>query len=94
MASAFDSPRNLSFYAVPAAWFISIAPRFYASYLYRKTTKRAFPNKCPRTFVSEIAAEQGIDAATRGRIIRAECAQANGFENIGLFAAAVVAGNL
>lgn len=31
---------------------------------------------------------------TKGRIIRAEGAQQNGFENIGLFASAVLAGNL
>lgn len=32
--------------------------------------------------------------ATKERIVRAEGAQQNGFENIGLFAAAVVAGNM
>lgn len=35
-----------------------------------------------------------LSAATRATIIRAEGAQQNGFENIGLFAAAVVAGNI
>lgn len=37
---------------------------------------------------------QSIDSATKGRIIRAVSAQQNGFENIGFFATAVVAGNL
>ena len=40
-----------------------------------------------------VAEDQSIDQATKGRILRAESAQQNGFENIGLFAAAVVAGN-
>jgi hypothetical protein len=35
-----------------------------------------------------------LETATKERITRAEGAQQNGFENIGLFAAAVVAGNI
>jgi uncharacterized MAPEG superfamily protein len=35
-----------------------------------------------------------FDIATKEKIIRAEGAQQNGFENVGLFAAAVVAGNI
>lgn len=37
--------------------------------------------------------DQTIDAATKAKITRAAGAQANGFENLPLFAAAVVAGN-
>lgn len=36
---------------------------------------------------------QTLDAATKQRIVRAEGAQQNGFENVGLFASAVVAAN-
>jgi len=41
-----------------------------------------------------VSENQGIDSTTKGRIIRAESAQQNGFENVGLFATAVVAGNM
>ena len=37
---------------------------------------------------------QSLDQATKDKIVRAEGAQQNGFENLGLFASAVVAGNM
>ncbi|KAL9118864.1 MAG: hypothetical protein Q9187_004582, partial [Circinaria calcarea] len=48
----------------------------------------------PRTAIAAIAADQSIDQATKDRITRADGAQHNAFENIGLFATAVVAGNM
>ncbi|EMF10590.1 uncharacterized protein SEPMUDRAFT_49896 [Sphaerulina musiva SO2202] len=87
-ASAFDLTRNYSLYTIPAAWVLSIAPHFYAASLGK------FDNKSPRAYTKESHADQSIDKATKERIVRAEGAQQNGFENIGLFAAAVVAGNM
>ncbi|KAF2150194.1 hypothetical protein K461DRAFT_300643 [Myriangium duriaei CBS 260.36] len=87
-ASALDLTRNLSLYAVPAAWVLSIAPHFYAASLGR------FDNKNPRTYTRETEGDQSIDKATKGKILRAESAQMNGFENVGLFASAVVIGNV
>ncbi|PVH88067.1 hypothetical protein DL98DRAFT_544593 [Cadophora sp. DSE1049] len=89
MASLFDTPRNFSFYTVPAAWLIAFLPHPYAVSLSKK-----FDNVSPRTYVGSLQKDQTIDQATKDRIIRAEGAQSNGFENLGLFAAAVVAGNL
>ena len=77
-----------SLYTIPAAWVLSIAPHFYAASLGK------FDNKSPRAYTKESSSDQSIDKATKERIIRAEGAQQNGFENIGLFAAAVVAGNI
>ena len=45
----------------------------------------------PRDFTSEVVNDQALDSKTKGRIVRAEAAQANGFENLGFFSAAVVA---
>ncbi|KAF2028658.1 hypothetical protein EK21DRAFT_113672 [Setomelanomma holmii] len=87
-ANILDLPRNFSLYAIPAAWLLSIAPHFYAASLGK------FDNKNPRTYTSDTEADQSIDKATKAKIIRAEGAQQNGFENIGLFAAAVVIGNV
>ncbi|KZM23748.1 uncharacterized protein EKO05_0005682 [Ascochyta rabiei] len=87
-ANILDLPRNFSLYAIPAAWILSIAPHFYAASLGK------FDNKNPRTYTRETESDQSIDKATKAKIIRAEGAQQNGFENIGLFAAAVVIGNV
>ncbi|KAF2758380.1 hypothetical protein EJ05DRAFT_499904 [Pseudovirgaria hyperparasitica] len=87
-ASILDTTRNLSLYTIPAAWVLSIAPHFYAASLGK------FDNKQPRTYTKDSESDQSIDKATKSTIIRAEGAQQNGFENIGLFAAAVVIGNV
>lgn len=78
-----------SLYTIPAAWVVAIAPHFYAASLGGKT----FDNRSPRTYTASLKDTQTLDAATKQRIIRAEGAQQNGFENVGLFAAAVVAAN-
>ncbi|KAM3417022.1 hypothetical protein BST61_g8605 [Cercospora zeina] len=82
------SANNFSFYSIPAAWILCIAPHFYAASLGK------FDNKAPRSYTKETGNDQSIDKATKDRIVRAEGAQQNGFENLGLFAAAVVAGNV
>ncbi|KAL6711898.1 hypothetical protein ACN47E_002941 [Coniothyrium glycines] len=87
-ANILDLPRNFSLYAVPAAWVLSIVPHFYAASLGK------FDNKNPRTYTQDTKSDQSIDKATKAKIIRAEGAQQNGFENLGLFAAAVVIGNV
>lgn len=89
-----SQPRNYSFYSVPAAWILCALPHLYAAGLYSRTTRKRFDNRAPRSLTAKLEADQTIDKATKGRIIRAEGAQQNGFENVGLFAAAVVAGNV
>ncbi|ERF76253.1 hypothetical protein EPUS_04330 [Endocarpon pusillum Z07020] len=94
MASLFNTTSNISLYTVPFAWALCLAPRVYATQLYEKASSRQFDNREPRSFTKMVMENQSIDSATKGRIIRAESAQQNGFENIGFFATAVVAGNL
>ncbi|TVY51820.1 hypothetical protein LCER1_G005717 [Lachnellula cervina] len=89
MASLFDTTRNFSFYAPPAAWLLAFIPHAIAASL-----SKTFDNRSPRTYVKSLEADQTIDKATKDLIIRCEGAQSNGFENLGLFAAAVVAGNV
>jgi uncharacterized MAPEG superfamily protein len=55
---------------------------------------KKFDNTCPRTYTSSLKDDQTLDKKTKDQIIRAEGAQQNGFENLGLFAAAIVAGNI
>ncbi|KAF2218258.1 hypothetical protein BDZ85DRAFT_270720 [Elsinoe ampelina] len=87
-ANILDTTRNLSLYTLPAAWVLSIVPHFYAASMGK------FDNKCPRTYVRDTENDQSIDKATKAKIARAEAAQSNGFENLGLFAAALTIGNV
>lgn len=108
-AAAFDFTRNWSLYSVPAAWLLSIAPHFYAASLGKFDNKnpRTYTREADSdqsiskgklqpicmTLRSHLKADTAF-VATKATIVRAEGAQQNGFENIGLFAAAVVIGNV
>jgi uncharacterized MAPEG superfamily protein len=85
---------NLSFYTIPVAWTVALLPHSYTIWLYQKSTSKPYDNRQPRNLVQTINSQPNLDADTKGRIARAQMAQQNGFENIGLFAAAVVAGNM
>lgn len=85
---------NISLFTIPLAWALCLAPHVYATQLYQHASSRQFDNCTPRSLIKIVTDNQTIDSATKDRIIRAESAQQNGFENVGLFAAAVVAGNM
>ncbi|PMD15456.1 hypothetical protein NA56DRAFT_733632 [Hyaloscypha hepaticicola] len=89
MASLFDTTRNFSIYAIPAAWVIAFLPHAYAA-----SQSKSFDNRSPRTYTQTLEQDQTISKANKSRIIRAEAAQTNGFKNLPLFATAVLAGNL
>ncbi|KAF2430677.1 hypothetical protein EJ08DRAFT_633411 [Tothia fuscella] len=89
-ANILDTTRNYSLYTIPLAWALAIAPHMYAASL----GGSKFDNTAPRTYTSSLKEDQTLDKATKDKIIRAEGAQSNGFENLPLFAAAVVAGNV
>lgn len=84
---------NLSFETIPIVWLISIAPRFWSRRVYKKAVNKSMDVHHPREFSKTIANDKTLDARTQGQLLRAEAAVANGFDNIGLFAAAIVAGN-
>lgn len=85
---------NLSFYAIPIAWALCLVPHAYAHFLYETKSSSKADNRKPRSFVASLDQNQSLDKATKDTISRAEAAQQNGFESIGFFAAAVVAGNV
>ncbi|GAA5961521.1 hypothetical protein JCM8115_006703 [Rhodotorula mucilaginosa] len=85
---------NYSLLSVPAVWLLGIGTHWSAIYL--STVSREIPkfdNVSPRQYVAEIAklAKTSKDAR---QLCRTEAAQQNIFENIGLYAAAIVAGNV
>lgn len=69
-------------------------PHIYSSGEYTKATGKKLDIRNPRQWTQTIAQEPALDAKTKGQLLRAEAAQQNGFENLGFFAAAVVAGNM
>ncbi|KAI9688308.1 MAG: hypothetical protein M1820_010268 [Bogoriella megaspora] len=94
MATLLDPPRNLSYYAIPAAWFLTMAPHAYGAFLASKSSRGGVDRTKPRTLVPALESDQSLDNATKDTIVRAEGAHSNGLENLGLFASAVVAGNV
>lgn len=93
MASIFDTTRNLSLYAVPAAWVLAMIPKFYAAGIYNAASSKQYNAISPRSMPKQIAEDQSVDQATKDRFTRAESASSNGHENLALFATALVAGN-
>ncbi|KAK5128365.1 hypothetical protein LTR85_003033 [Meristemomyces frigidus] len=86
---------NISLYTIPVAWVVAFMPRIYAISTYTSITKKDTKaiSLQPRDFIKIAADDQALDNKMTQRIIRAEAATSNGFENLGLFAAAVAAGN-
>lgn len=90
------APANYSLHLVPLAWLLALLPRAYSILAYTTHSRAqnlATVRKDPRSFKALVAADKTLPPVVRDRIVRAESAGLNGTENIGLFAAAVVAGN-
>ncbi|KEZ41573.1 hypothetical protein SAPIO_CDS7743 [Scedosporium apiospermum] len=85
---AFDN--NISFYTVPAALFLAFIPHAYAVSL---GISRYDPGN-PRKFEATVSSDSTLNKVIKNRILRAKAASTNSFETLGLYAAAVVAGNL
>ncbi|KAM0750642.1 hypothetical protein T439DRAFT_325699 [Meredithblackwellia eburnea MCA 4105] len=84
---------NYSLYSVPAAWMLCIFPHWYAISLTASSKDLPnFKNSCPREFIAKCRALEKQSPVV-ARYLRAEAASQNGFENIGLWAAAVAIGN-
>lgn len=92
--SSILTKTNISLYTLPISWILCLLPRFYAAHLYVSRTSKPLDLLLPRALAARASADPALQHATRDRIVRAEAAQANGLENVGYFAAAVVAGNV
>lgn len=90
------STMNISLYLVPVAWLLAMLPRVYTLTMYNANSKgqnAGAMQKNPRDIASIVAADKTIPPLIRDRIIRAESAMLNGYDNLGFFAAAVAVGN-
>ncbi|GAB1320405.1 hypothetical protein MFIFM68171_10615 [Madurella fahalii] len=90
MGSLLDlSSTNWSYYTVPGAFLMVLVPHTYAFVLAGKN----YDINNPRNTEQNCAKDTTMDKITFRRLSRAKAATANGFETLGLYAAAVVAAN-
>lgn len=90
------STMNISLYLVPVAWVLAMLPRVYTLTVYNSHSKSQNADalqKNPRSITAIVAADKTIPPLIRDRILRAESAMLNGYDNLGFFAAAVAVGN-
>ncbi|KAI1494520.1 hypothetical protein F5X96DRAFT_567017 [Biscogniauxia mediterranea] len=91
MASFLNFNQNISYFTIPVAFFLAMAPRGYSGFA--GPGKKYFDPANPRTFAARLE-NADIDKDVKARILRAEACSANAFEALPLYAAAVVAGNV
>ncbi|TQV99650.1 hypothetical protein V2A60_005106 [Cordyceps javanica] len=85
-----DITKNLSYYTVPAALFACLVPNVLAT----ASAGANYDTANPRTLKDNLEKSDSLDKEAKQRIGRAKAASDNGFETIGLYAAAVVAANV
>jgi len=91
-----DTTKNLSLYAIPAAWGLAMAPHGYAMYLYSANRAPGTPDWdfcAPKKTVANVK-EGKLSPRLQERFLRAEAANDNQFIGLPFFAAAMVAGNV
>jgi len=61
---------NISFYLIPAALVVALAPRLYAANTYKAATggKREQNKQLPRSFAQQVTDDQALDSKTKGRV--------------------------
>ncbi|KEY74485.1 hypothetical protein S7711_04517 [Stachybotrys chartarum IBT 7711] len=88
-----DFTRNLSYFAVPAAFWCAHSAHLYTIVFAGKS----YDNSNPLALRDRIAEEPTLSAeastSSKEHFIRAKNASQNGYETLGLFAAGVVAAN-
>ena len=66
MTSLFPT-QNISFYTIPIAWFLALAPHVYATQLYESKSKKQFDLTQPRGLTAKLAGDQTVDQANKGK---------------------------
>ncbi|PHH63028.1 hypothetical protein CDD81_6359 [Ophiocordyceps australis] len=83
-----DMAKDFSLFTVPAVLIATcMGPHMYAVL----KAGKLYDNANPRGFKEAVDKSEGLDKATKRRIMRAQAASDNGFETLGLYAAGVVA---
>lgn len=85
---------NISLFAVPAYWVLTMLPHQYAIVIITKANNGRWENSNPRSSNWDATLRKSIPAEIYGRYERAEAAHKNGFENLPIFVGAILAGNI
>ncbi|KAF7984259.1 hypothetical protein HWV62_16098 [Athelia sp. TMB] len=86
---------NYSILAIPGAWILTLSPHIFSVVLLAKNAPW-FDAANPRHALNELVPTDKTDAKTRAirlQILRGKAAEANGFENLSVFAGAILAAN-
>ncbi|KAM5351587.1 hypothetical protein ACJ41O_004310 [Fusarium nematophilum] len=84
-----DLSRNYSYFSIPAAFVVIAIPHIYAV----RISAGTYDNANPRGHKENIEKSEKLDKDKKQHILRAKAASENGFETLGLYAAAVAAAN-
>ncbi|KAI1500486.1 hypothetical protein F5X99DRAFT_386183 [Biscogniauxia marginata] len=90
MAAFVDLSKNYSFFSIPAAFFISVIPGAYSSYLAGENNDFAYP----RQLQERVKSDDTMDKAIKNRILRSQAAAANAVETMPLYVGSVLAANI
>ena len=66
MISLFPT-QNISFYTIPIAWVLTLAPHAYATQLCESKIEKQFDLTQPRGLTAKLAGDQTIDQATKDK---------------------------
>ncbi|KAL7803153.1 hypothetical protein V8C43DRAFT_270399 [Trichoderma afarasin] len=89
LIAGLDLSKNYSFFTVPAAFLLCMLPGAFAVAIAGKSFDPANPRQTRAT----VLADDKLDKIQQQRFIRAQGAQENGFETVGLYASGVLAAN-
>jgi uncharacterized MAPEG superfamily protein len=85
---------NLSLLAIPAYYVLSVLPHAYALTVATKGHPEQWDNTCPRSVTLKEKIKSQLSPAEYARYERAEACSANLYENLPLFASAIIVGNM
>jgi uncharacterized MAPEG superfamily protein len=84
---------NLSFFAVPVFWLLTMLPHTYAVLIVASTNNGRWNNASPRSSTWDETLRKSTPKEIYARYERAEAAHKNGMENLPIFIGAILAGN-
>ncbi|KAF2706873.1 hypothetical protein K504DRAFT_459298 [Pleomassaria siparia CBS 279.74] len=90
----FFETYNPSIVAIPAYYILSVAPHSYALSVATQGKPLSWDNRNPRSTDMKAKLKERLPKDTYALYERAEACHANGMENLPLFAAAVILGNM
>nr|GAT58076.1 predicted protein [Mycena chlorophos] len=85
--------QRLSLYSIPLVWLTAFLPGTFKTTLIMRHTQ-AFNNVTPRRNISRAVAEKSLPPDISAKILRLEGAHMNGNENLPIWFAAIIVGNM